>query len=235
MDYKNNLREPSARVPFIIAPFNVPSLANAALGSVVTNLTSHIDVLPTLLDLAGVPPSMLPPASRGSSLLPFMAPPAARTAAQRAALAARKGFAAAEYHSNLAPTGSFMLRTEAYKLITFGNTFPWFNATAYTPQLFDLAADPFELTNVAGAHPDVVAELTATLEAEFGGTGALQRIDAEEMAWDFAQFLRSFGNLTEAALVARFQKEYKGVTEEEVRVKVAAWVAAAAALPPPPP
>lgn len=232
-DYKNNLREPSTRVPFIIAPFNVPSLAGAPLGTVITNITSHIDVLPTLLDLAGVPSSALPPTARGSSLLPFLVPPAARSKEQVAALAARKPYAAAEYHSNLANTGSFMLRTQAYKLITFGHTFPWYNASSYTPQLFDLGADPFELTDVAPQHPDVVAELTATLEAEFGGTGALQRIDGEEMAWNFAQFNRTFFNLTTAELVARFTKEFKGVTPEEVQERVVAWMAAAAALLPP--
>jgi arylsulfatase A-like enzyme len=141
-DYKNNLREPSTRVPFIIAPFNVPSLAGAPLGSVVTDITSHIDVLPTLLDLAGVPSTSLPPSARGSSLLPFLVPPTGRSAAQRAALASRKPYAAAEYHSNLANTGSFMLRTQAYKLITFGHTYPWFAATNYTSMLFDEDADP---------------------------------------------------------------------------------------------
>ncbi len=40
--------EPSTRVPLIITPFNVPEFSGGG-GQVVTQLTSHVDILPTLV------------------------------------------------------------------------------------------------------------------------------------------------------------------------------------------
>ena len=91
MDYKNNLREPSLRVPLIIAPFNVPRFAAGGFApSTVTSLSSHVDILPTLLDLAGA--GAPPPEVRGRSLVPLMLPSASASAsAARPAAAAAAG------------------------------------------------------------------------------------------------------------------------------------------------
>jgi len=222
MDYKNNLREGSARVPLILAPFGVPGM-DAAAGRTVTYLTSHIDILPTLLDLAGAP---TPPDARGQSLVPLLLPAARGAAAPRA----RRDFVAAEYHSNLGNTGSFMVRRGDWKLIEFGHTFAWFNATAYVPQLFNVTADPFELDNVAPDNAAVVAALHATLEAEFGGAGALAAIDAAQMKRNYGLFLDVWGNFTQPQLLAAFEKTFTNVSGADVAAGVAAWRAAAGAL-----
>ncbi len=225
MDYKNSLREPSVRVPLIIAPFNVPGLS-AAAGATVTQLTSHIDILPTIMDLAGAP---TPREARGQSLVPLMRPAGAAGAAPPAP---RRDYVCAEYHSNLGSTGSYMIRSAQWKLITFGHTFAWFNASAYIPQLFDVDADPLETTNVAAQNPSVVASLFAALEAEFGGAGAIAKIDAAQFAQNFALFEDGWGNFTPAALEAAFEKTYRNVTggAPAIMQRVDAWIAASRAL-----
>ena len=47
------------------------------------------------------------------------------------------------------------MRTREWRLLT------WYRGQ---PQLFHLVADPWELDDIAGDHPDVVAELQAALE-----------------------------------------------------------------------
>ena len=91
-DFKNSLREPSTRVPMVIASWGVPEFAGT-LGSVLTNLTSHLDVLPTIAELVGAP---VPAYARGASLVPFLR--GADDADARARIAARKPYVAIEYH-----------------------------------------------------------------------------------------------------------------------------------------
>jgi choline-sulfatase len=172
-DFKNSLREPSTRVPMVVASWGVPEFAGT-LGSVVTNLTSHIDVLPTIAELVGAP---LPAYARGASMVPFLQ--GGGHAGARARLAARKPYVAIEYHSNMGSAGSYSLRNDRYKVITFGRTWPWFNASTYTTQLFDVVEDPWEERDVAAQHPDVVAAMLATLEQEWGGPGSIAAIDKE--------------------------------------------------------
>ena len=172
-DFKNSLREPSVRIPMVIASWGVPAFEGTR-GSVVTNLTSHLDVLPTIAELVGAP---VPAYARGASLVPFLL--GAGDAGAAARLAARKPYVATEYHSNMGSAGSYSLRDDRYKLITFGRTWPWFNASTYTAQLFDVAADPWEEVDVAAQHPDVVAAMFATLEEEWGGPGSIAAIDKE--------------------------------------------------------
>lgn len=214
MDFKNSLREGSSRVPLVMTPYGVPAFEGVA-GRVVTNFTSHIDILPTLMELAG---AAIPAASRGQSLVPFL------TAAGPSAPMRNAAFA--EYHSNLGSTGSFMIRRGEWKLIAFATTtFTWFNATAYVPQLFNIDLDPLEMVNVAAGNPDVVAELFATLEAEFGGPGAIARIDAQQMAGNYALYKQVWGNVLNATGVqAAFAEAYKNVSGAVIAERVAAWV-----------
>ena len=232
MDYKNNLREPSLRVPLIIAPFNVPRFAGFTPGKTVLDLSSHVDIVPTLLDLAGAGP---PPASvRGQSLVPLMlggsgAAGAGVGTSSAAAPPPPRTFIAAEYHSNLGDTGAFTIRTARWKLIYFATaTFPWFSA--YVPQLFDLESDPYELTSVAAANPSLVASLFAQLEAEFGGPGSLARIDAQQMARNYQRFKDHFADqMTPAALEKAFVAAFQNVSADIIAADVARWRAASEA------
>lgn len=212
-DYKNSHYEPSLRVPLVAVPLGVPG---AAQGVVVTNLTSHVDILPTIAQLCG---GTAPPGARGASLAPFLydgpTPPP------------RKQYAAAEYHSNLASTGSFSLRAGDYKLIAYGHSWPWFNATAYPPRLFDVSSDVYELNDIAAARPDVVAAMTTTLEAEFGGAGSLATIDAAQMAADLDLYNRFYFQACDGEhLTKAFTGTFQGVPRDDVIAAVTAWAGA---------
>ena len=98
-DYKNSAREPSSRVPLVIASYGAARSAYPFVG-VITNLSSHVDIVPTLAQLAGATPLN---DVRGSSLVPFMQAGIAPSSLPR------KDYIVSEYHSNLANTGSFMV------------------------------------------------------------------------------------------------------------------------------
>jgi arylsulfatase A-like enzyme len=209
-DYKNSMYEPSARVPLLMKAYNVSWLPPRT--GVVTNVTSHIDILPTLAEIAG---AALPPAVRGTSLVPYL---------QGGAPAGHPGYVAMEYHSNLANTGSFALRQGAYKLITFGHTWPWFNASAYPPLLFDVDADPFELVNLAPSMPDVVAAMTSTLEQEWGGAGSIAAIDAQQMHQNLALYNTWFEQRCNGSqLLTAFTDTFKGVDAATITDLVTQW------------
>ncbi len=121
---KKNLYEGAVGVPLLLAGPGVPR------GRVVRQLTSHVDLFPTLVEGAGV---RLEPRDRdlpGMSLWPAVA----------GGEAARTAFA--EYHAQGSRAGAFMLREGNLKLIYH---------VGMPPQLFDLGADPDETRDlVAG-------------------------------------------------------------------------------------
>ena len=93
--------EASERVPLIIAGPGVPQ------GAVVTNLTSLLDIYPTLMGMVGgVAPSYL----EGHTLMPWLVEEKVAAALYGAEMAVRPDFVTAQYHSNMGNTGSFMLR-----------------------------------------------------------------------------------------------------------------------------
>ena len=85
-------------------------------GSVVKNLTSLLDVYPTLVAMTGAtPPDFL----EGHSLFPLMA--AGTTAAPVGQSDyPQDRFVVSQYHSNMGNTGSFMIRWRRFKYITYG-------------------------------------------------------------------------------------------------------------------
>ncbi len=60
-------------------------------------------------------------------------------------------------------TGAYMLRTGAYKLVTFGHTFSTFKN--HSAQLFNVDEDPDELDDLAAKEPALVQTLVAKLNA----------------------------------------------------------------------
>ena len=82
----------------------------------------------------------------GVSLLPLLLPSGADEE-DRAFFADRA--VDAEYHSNMGNTGTFMLRSGKWKLITYGTALPEIFGPDYTDQLFDLDADANELDDVS--------------------------------------------------------------------------------------
>jgi choline-sulfatase len=123
MVQKRCFYEWSARIPLIV---RFPDGRHA--GQQVTQPVSLLDLLPTLLDLAGVPPELRLPMD-GRSLMDLIT---------GAASDARPIFS--EYHVEKVHAPCFMVRTETYKYIYIHG---------YGRQLFDLETDPEEWHNLA--------------------------------------------------------------------------------------
>ena len=166
--FKMSFFEGSARVPMMIcAPQMEPGLHMTPV--------SNIDVCPTLCDLAGVDMSEVAPWTTGQSLVPM------GQGVERTEPVAMEYAAEASY----APMVS--LRYGKWK----------YNRCALDPdQLFDLDADPHELTNLAevAAHKGTLDQLRAKSEARWD----LDKFDAEVRAsqarrWVVYEALRQGG------------------------------------------
>lgn len=131
---KRNAYEESMRVPFLAYG---PGLFPA--GTVAESLAANLDIAPTVLDIAGIEP--MPEQFEGISLL---------------AATAREEFLYEyywEYDFPHTPT-TFAIRTPNYKLIQYHGVWD-------TEELYDMANDPREMTNLIG-DPDL-AEVQASL------------------------------------------------------------------------
>jgi len=129
--HRGSLFDELLHVPLIVWGAGVPR------GVVAANLVSTIDLAPTVLAVAGLPP---PPIMAGRNLLSL---PPSDPSTERVF---------AQYGTQL-----YGVRTHSWKLIAGGQ---WAN-----PMLFDLEADPHERLNVASRHPDVTSRLLSELAA----------------------------------------------------------------------
>ncbi|EFL88453.1 choline-sulfatase [Ahrensia sp. R2A130] len=128
--YKMNFFEHSARVPLIMAG---PGIANTT----VADPCSLVDILPTLLDLAGEPSPSYGEPIDGRSLAPQA----------RGEAANEQATAIGEYCAEMTPWPVLMIRRGQYKYI---------HCDVDPPQLFDVVADPYEMNNLVDdpAHTD---------------------------------------------------------------------------------
>ncbi|MFB3825182.1 MAG: sulfatase-like hydrolase/transferase [Bryobacteraceae bacterium] len=146
---KNVLLENAARVPLIMAGPGLPK------GRIVDTPVSHVDMVATILDIAGAAP-------RNANLR-------GRSLANGAA--AHPGFAFSESHSEGNCTGSFMIRKGDWKYIYF---------TGDDPLLFNLKDDPGEFHNLAGKAQDVRKELHGILTSQLDPDAVTERAFAEQ-------------------------------------------------------
>ncbi|MCA0993978.1 choline-sulfatase [Alloyangia pacifica] len=147
--FKMSFFEGSARVPMMIA---APQMMPGRVDTPVSN----IDVCPTLCDLAGVPMDDIAPWTDGESLVPL------------GQGRARETPVAMEYAAEASYAPLVCLREGRWK----------YTRCALDPdQLFDLEADPHELTNLAGdpVHAETLAHFSAMADARWD----LDRFDAE--------------------------------------------------------
>ncbi len=166
--FKMCFYEGSARVPLMVA---APGMQAGRIAAPV----STIDVCPTLCDLAGVSMDEIAPWVEGQSLVPL------GQGAERDAPVAMEYAAEASY----APLVS--LRDGRWK----------YNRCALDPdQLFDLEADPHELTNLAGVpeHAETLARLQAMAEARWDLAGFDAQVrESQARRWVVYEALRKGG------------------------------------------
>lgn len=117
--FKKTLFEWAVRVPLILA------LPGRLHGDRVKRCVSHLDLLPTLVELAADDTSVIIPPIDGSSLL-------SHSETER--------FVLCEHLDEGTTAPRFMVRKDKFKFVC---------SPAYDPQLYDLDSDPNELTNLA--------------------------------------------------------------------------------------
>ena len=170
--YKMVQYDASSRVPLVIRL--PPGSAHVANGFI-TQPTSHIDLFPTILDLAQVPPSAWPSALQGESLAPFLASAsasasaaaaaagtaAAVTAAAAAAVPRKRPFSVFQFHGCDIGMSWFSVMDGHYKYTVFGT------GNQHPPQLFDLLRDPGENQDIAAqsSSAPILARLDALLRS----------------------------------------------------------------------
>lgn len=236
-DFKNSMYEPAVRVPLIITGYNVTQYS-IPTDTVVKNFTSHIDIFPTLMDIAG---GSNPTELRGYSLAPFLGIPTAqigttnpnessststmvsssRTVPFGISNRANFEYVVSQYASNMGNTGSFMIRQGSYKYIAFGKAlFSWFSN--YTSMLFNVDEDPWELNNIIDSYPTLANNLHTLLVNEYNGRN-LDDIDKDAKQLDLNLYNTFFTQqYTKAQIYQHFQSTYAGFNESDA-VKVGNW------------
>jgi arylsulfatase A-like enzyme len=146
-----------ARIPLVVwAPGRVPA------GSVVDELVQGVDIAPTILELAGLPPL---PQAQGASLVPLFAP---RGEAAGGSSAGWPRPAITEKRPESDPTSPTRIGGVATAIVADGwklieKQLEPQGATEH--ELYDVERDPLEQHDLAAERPDVTTRLVQALEA----------------------------------------------------------------------
>jgi len=210
--FKNAMFEASTRVPLIISG---PGIVQ---GKLVTNLTSLLDIFPTIMELGGV---SFDEDIEGFSLVPFLREedhpiqqwwkPIKNTKTK-----VRPDHVVSQFHSNFGNTGSFMIRKGSWKYIAFGPTPPYH----YPPRLFNVDQDPEELSDVVSDYPDVATNLDQLLRSIID----YPTVDAEVKKQDLENYLSWVQDGHEDDPWTDFWTQtYRGFDEQD-KAKVKDWI-----------
>ncbi len=158
-DRKGSVYEGGIRVPFFV---RWPGRLQEGLK--VDRIAAHIDVAPTLLELCGIsrPPGV---SFDGASLQPLLLGKTENWPDRTLYVQWHRGDQPELYRS-------FAVQSQRFKLVQplgAGERAAPPNAAL---ELYDIAADPFELKNIAGGHPDIVKSLRQGYEAWFRDVSA---------------------------------------------------------------
>lgn len=154
---KQSLFENSARVPLLIVAPGVSRPGTAAPAPV-----SHLDLYPTLAELAGV---KAPANLQGQSLVPMLRDVSTRGRGWALTQVMRGGGGGGKKKAAAPRFAGYSLRTERWRYTEWGEG-------EQGRELYDYTADPQELTNLAGAaaHAATVADLSRQLHAAVKST-----------------------------------------------------------------
>lgn len=177
--HARNLYREVTEVPLVISPpFNLDQPI------VVPEMVRNIDIVPTLLDLAGLPPL---PDSDGVSLVPLIEAAAEGRAAGDAAPRQEFGLLDRAWPDiDTPPRLTQAITADGLRLIVE-------DCVEDGVTLYDLGADPRETRNVAADRPDQVAALRLVLDEHF--VAATGETSVREIELDSAQIakLRELG------------------------------------------
>ena len=154
------------RVPLVVRAPDAPG------GRRVRSLVSHIDIAPTVLDLAGLPP--LPDAD-GRSLRPLWSAPA-----DAASPADERIVFSTLWSGELAHATARLGRWKLYR-------------TRDRSLLFDLRRDPRERRDVAERHPRIAARLAEALDARSRSAAVPSDATSPERERERERALRNLG------------------------------------------
>lgn len=146
--------EETSRIPLLLRlPGKVPA------GLRVTAAVQHTDLLPTFLELAGLP---IPGRVTGRSLVPALR---GGTLERRPVIVEGRGTRA--------------VQDGTWRMIRRDDTARLLGADGFStdPELFDLARDPGERSNVMSSHRDEGARLTQLLNARIAAPGLARGLD----------------------------------------------------------
>jgi arylsulfatase A-like enzyme/Flp pilus assembly protein TadD len=163
------LYEPTMRVPLVL---DAPGRTEP--GSAVAELVATVDLFPTLCELAGVDPGGN---VQGRSLL--------RTAA------GETGGEREAYLETHGPRQMF-----GWSELVGLRRGPWKYIRAPREELYDVAADPGEMTNLARNEPEVATELSSRLDELVETTSAGGQEAATELTEDARRKLESLGYIS---------------------------------------
>ncbi len=158
------LYDATLRIAFLLSGAGLPA------GMRIKPQARTIDLLPTILELTGVP---APAGIEGASLVPFFSGNSALTAVSYAETLYPK--------INLGWAELRGIRTNQWKYIR-----------APRPELYDLSLDPGETSNVLAEHPSEVRKLEAKLAAVTGSAGS-EKVETTQMDEHTLAQLKSLG------------------------------------------
>uniref|UniRef100_UPI00398E70A4 arylsulfatase K isoform X1 n=1 Tax=Pristiophorus japonicus TaxID=55135 RepID=UPI00398E70A4 len=144
--YKMSMYEGSSHVPLLMIG---PGISG---GQQISNLVSLVDIYPTLLNIAGIP---LPGNLNGYPLLPLLK----GFGEEISQKIPRPDWIFSEFHGCNVNASTYMIRTGRWKYVAYAD------GISVPSQLFDLSADPDELTNVATKYSEVTSTLDRKLRS----------------------------------------------------------------------
>ena len=210
--WKNSFYEGSSRIPLFFAG---PGIKQNVL---IKHFTGIIDVLPTLIELGTQDRDKIPPFLDGQSLVRFLNNDDYADDDEKRGHYEKpfKNYQFSQYHSNLANTGSFMIRQHDYKYIQFGHYLDAYQN--YSAQLFNTENDFWELNDLAKERNfnSTIDEIMINMENILKEEIDYEYVDCKAKQNDFKVFEEYFWQkYNSTQLKSKFKNEYIGFDDND--------------------